>query len=65
VLILTRGPAERVRLLLPDGTALWVTVLETRNAKVRLGFDAPQGVRIDREEILPPLTALPRPPAPG
>lgn len=68
MLILTRGLNERVRLLTPDGTACWVTVVETRNGKVRLGFTAPPEVRIDREELLAPAVpagALPRPPAAG
>jgi carbon storage regulator CsrA len=64
VLILTRGLNERVRLLLPGGVTAWVSVVETRNGKVRLGFTAPPEVRIDREELLPPA-ALPRPPAAG
>lgn len=53
MLVLTRFEQERVRLLLPDGMEIWVRVVEIRNSKVRLGFDAPNGVVIEREEIIP------------
>ena len=33
------------------GDNVWVTVVEITTAGVRLGFEAPPDVRIDREEV--------------
>jgi carbon storage regulator len=47
MLILSRKLNEKI--LIGDGIV--VTVLELRNGKVKLGFSAPEGVKILREEL--------------
>ena len=46
MLVLTRFRGQRVLV----GDNCWVTVVEIRGNKVRLGFDAPVDVPIHREE---------------
>lgn len=48
---------ERVILKLEDGRTITVTVAQVEHGKCRLGFDAPPGVVILREELLPPTPA--------
>lgn len=50
MLILVRKPGERVVI---DDKVL-VEVVEVRGDKVRLGFTAPRGIPIRREELLSP-----------
>jgi carbon storage regulator len=47
LLILSRKLNEKI--LIGDGIV--VTVLELRNGKVKLGFSAPEGVKILRDEL--------------
>jgi carbon storage regulator len=47
MLVLSRKQNERVVI----GQDIVITVLETRDGRVRLGFEAPQGTPIHREEI--------------
>lgn len=47
MLVLSRKKNERVKI----GGDLWVTVVEIRGDKVRLGFDAPPEVPVHREEV--------------
>jgi carbon storage regulator len=47
MLVLSRKQGERV-LIGPD---VVVTLLEARDGRVRLGFEAPAGVPIHREEV--------------
>ena len=47
--MLSRKEGQRVRV----GPNVWVTLIDVDRGKVRLGFDAPPGVRIAREELLP------------
>ena len=47
MLILTRKPGESVYI----GDNVKVTVVEIKGSQIRLGIDAPQDVRIYREEI--------------
>lgn len=47
MLVLTRQSGQRVYV----GDSVVVTVVNVRGKKVRLAFDAPEGVRIDREEV--------------
>lgn len=54
-MVLTRKAGERIRLL-PEGwaeeDAIWVTMVETRARNVaRIDVDAPDDVRVDREEV--------------
>ncbi len=48
MLILTRKPDEALRI----GDDITITVIGIKGNQVRLGIDAPQGVRIYRTEIL-------------
>ena len=52
MLVLTRKPGERVLI----GDDIVVTILETRGDVVRVGFDAPRGVRIHRAEVVKAVT---------
>lgn len=52
MLVLTRKPGERVLI----GDDIVVTIIETRGDGVRIGFDAPRGVRIHRAEIVRAVT---------
>ncbi len=54
MLVLSRFFNERVQITSPDGTVVVVTVVGLGPCKVRLGFDAPQSLVIDR---LPPAAA--------
>jgi|DEB3_MinimDraft_2_1074329.scaffolds.fasta_scaffold05960_3 carbon storage regulator len=47
MLVLSREIGERVRV----GRDVIVTLVAIRGNKVRLGFDAPSSVQIDREEV--------------
>lgn len=51
MLVMSRQLHERIRIKLPDGRFIWVQVALIDRAKVRLAFDAPRDVQIDREEI--------------
>ena len=53
MLVLTRKKGDKVRLRLPDGTTVWVVLVESRGGRVRLGFDAPREAEISRGELLP------------
>jgi carbon storage regulator len=52
VLVLTRKPGERVLI----GDDIVITVLESRGDGIRIGIDAPRGVRINRDEIVRAVT---------
>lgn len=47
MLVLSRKPGERVAI----GSNIFVTVLEVRGNRVRLGFVGPNDVPIHREEV--------------
>lgn len=47
MLVLTRKRDEKVMI----GDNIVVTVVEIRGDKVRLGFEAPAEIRVDREEV--------------
>lgn len=47
MLVLSRKTGERVCI----GQSIEVTVLESRNGRVKLGFRGPAGVPIHREEV--------------
>lgn len=51
MLVVTRRPNEFVVLCDENGNEVRVTVLKTRRGETRLGFTAPQSVRIVRGEI--------------
>lgn len=52
MLVLSRKQNERI-LIGPD---IVITVLEARDGRVRLGFEAPRGTPIHREEVLEKIT---------
>lgn len=47
MLVLSRKKSERIWI----GEAVLLTVVELSKGEVRLAFEAPAGVRIDREEV--------------
>ncbi|MDA8085565.1 MAG: carbon storage regulator CsrA [Nitrospiraceae bacterium] len=47
MLVLTRKSGEAIRI----GEDITVSVVEVREGHVRLGINAPQGIRIYREEV--------------
>lgn len=52
MLVLTRKSGERVLI----GDDIVITVLDTRGDGVRIGIDAPAGVRIYRDEVIRAVT---------
>ena len=52
MLVLTRKPGERVII----GDDIVVTFLEARGDSIRIGIEAPSGVRIQRDEIVQAVT---------
>ena len=48
MLVLTRRSGEECYLDLPNGDRITVVLLDVDRGKVRLGFDAPESVRIHR-----------------
>ncbi len=48
MLVLTRKPGERVLI----GDDIVITVLEARGDGIRIGIDAPRGLRIQRDEVV-------------
>lgn len=53
MLVLTRRAGERILI----GDDIVVTILDTRGDAVRIGIDAPRGVRIQRDEIVKAVSA--------
>lgn len=52
MLILTRRVRESIIITGPDGTETIVHVLGIAGGQVRIGFDAPRSVRIERDNIV-------------
>ena len=48
MLVLTRKPGERVLI----GDDIVIPVLESRGDGIRIGIDAPRGLRIQRDEVV-------------
>lgn len=48
MLVLTRKPGEKILI----GDDIVITVLDARGDSVRIGIDAPRGVKIQRDEVL-------------
>ncbi|MEC5150067.1 carbon storage regulator CsrA [Cryobacterium sp. GrIS_2_6] len=48
MLVLTRKPGEKILI----GDDIVITVLDVRGDSIRIGVDAPRGVRIQRDEVL-------------
>ncbi|WP_158867135.1 carbon storage regulator [Leifsonia sp. AG29] len=53
MLVLTRKPGERVLI----GDDIVVTILDARGDGIRIGIDAPRGIRIQRDEVVKAVTA--------
>lgn len=52
MLVLTRKVGERILI----GDDIVITVLDSRGDGVRIGIDAPRGVKIQREEVVRAVT---------
>jgi carbon storage regulator len=52
MLVLTRKPGEKILL----GDDIVITVLDARGDSVRIGIDAPKGVKIQRDEVVRAVT---------
>ena len=48
MLVLTRKPGEKILI----GDDIVITVLDARGDSVRIGIDAPRGVKIQRDEVV-------------
>ncbi|TFB95303.1 MULTISPECIES: carbon storage regulator CsrA [unclassified Cryobacterium] len=48
MLVLTRKPGEKILI----GDDIVITVLDVRGDSIRIGVDAPRGVKIQRDEVL-------------
>lgn len=48
MLVLTRKPGEKILI----GDDIVITVLDVRGDGVRIGIDAPRGLRIQRDEVV-------------
>lgn len=57
MLVLSRKPQQVIHV----GDDIAIQVLSIRGGAVRIGIDAPRGVRVVREELLPPPATVPRP----
>ena len=53
MLVLSRKKSERISLMLPNGEVVRIVVVDTRGDKTRIGIEAPQNVKILRDELLP------------
>ena len=51
MLIISRNVNEIVVVEFEDGTTMALAIVEVRGGKVRLGLDAPEGVKIHRKEV--------------
>lgn len=51
MLVLSRRVGERIRIKTPDGTVIWVLLVELDRNVARIGVEAPRSVEIDRENI--------------
>ena len=52
MVILNRGPSEAIIIELPTGETIKVAVLSVKPNQVRLGTDAPDDIKIVKEELL-------------
>jgi carbon storage regulator len=52
MLVLSRKLHEKIFLLLEDGRRVEILVVDIDRGKIRLGFNAPRGINIFREELL-------------
>jgi carbon storage regulator CsrA len=50
-LVLSSEVDERIVIITPDGTEIWVTTVAIKPGKVRTGFSAPMDFQIHRESV--------------
>lgn len=62
MLVLSRRVGERVRIRAPDGTLLWIMLVDVDPRKARVGIEAPRDWDVRREELLPPGERAPAAP---
>lgn len=53
MLLLQRREGQRIRIDMPDGRFVWVTVARNSRDRLVIGVDAPEDIRILREEVIP------------
>jgi len=51
MLVLTQGNGETVVITLPDKRLIRVTAFSNHGGRVKMGYDAPKDVAVDREVI--------------
>lgn len=51
MLVLKRRIGEAVRITLPDGRRVFVTMVENATGQPCFGIQAPADIRVDREEV--------------
>ena len=52
MLVLARRLGERIKIETRDGP-IWIALVSIDRGKVKIGIDAPQEMKIYREEVLP------------
>ena len=52
MLVLTRRLNERIRIKLPDGRFIWLTVADAARGMARIGIEAPREIEVMREELI-------------
>lgn len=57
MLVLSRFEGERIVIVHPDGTRVFVDIIEVKGDKVRLGVTAPREVAIHRQEVMEKIDA--------
>lgn len=56
MLVLSRETGDQTYVYLPDGRRVTVCIVNVDRNKVRLGFDAPRDIRIERDDVKKPHT---------
>lgn len=51
-LSMSRRPGERIVLQVPGYDAIWIALGSIKNSRIQISIDAPNAVRIWREEVL-------------
>lgn len=51
MLVLTRGPGDKIDITLEDGRRITVMICSNIGGKARVGVDAPHTIKIDRHEV--------------
>ena len=51
MLVLSRRPDERLVILIPGREPIWITQVDVRGDRSRLGIEASSDVQVHREEV--------------